>query len=60
MSKKNKQYEILVSFKGSPNGSTVIQYTEGEVVDMVDSLSKVALEEKWAKVYKPKKQDKNK
>lgn len=40
-------YKILKSFKGSPDGFTVIDYTAGEVVEMVASLAVVALAEKW-------------
>lgn len=43
------KYKILKSFKGSPDGIQVIDYTAGEEVELVESLAEVALKEKWAK-----------
>lgn len=43
------KYTILKSFKGSPDGIQVIDYTAGEEVELVESLAEVAIKEKWAK-----------
>lgn len=43
-------YKIIKEFKGSPNGSTVIDYKEGEIVELESGLAKVALEEDWAEL----------
>lgn len=42
-------FEVLKDFKGSPDGHTVIAYTKGEEVELVESLAKVALAEKWVR-----------
>lgn len=40
-------YKVLKDFKGSPDGYTVIEYHEGEVVPLPRSLAEVAIAEKW-------------
>jgi|GEM_PF-1479111 len=47
-------HKILVSFKGSPDGFTVIEYTEGEEVELSDELAEVAEDEGWAEPVKEK------
>lgn len=42
-------YKVLKSFKGSPDGYTVIDYAKDEEVDLVPELADVALKEKWVK-----------
>lgn len=42
-------YKVLKSFKGSPDGYTVIDYSEDTEVDLVPDLAAVALKEKWVK-----------
>lgn len=50
------KYDILKSFKGSPDGRFAVQYNEGDKdVELTDSLAKVALEEKWVKPSKSEK-----
>jgi hypothetical protein len=49
------KYEILKSFRGSPNGSTVIDYICGEIVDLTESLAEVTIEEGWVRVHKKEK-----
>jgi hypothetical protein len=47
------KYDILESFKGSPDGRFTIQYTKGEKeVELTDSLAEVALAEKLVKPSK--------
>lgn len=46
------EYEVIHDFKGSPDGYTIIDYKKGEIVSLVDTLSKVALAEKWVKPSK--------
>ena len=53
------KYNILKDFKGSPDGCFAVQYTAGTTVELTDSLAKVALEEKWAKVSKADKAEAN-
>lgn len=49
----SKKYEILQTFKGSPDGITVIEYSKGtDDVELSDALAEVALAEKWAKLSK--------
>lgn len=43
------KYKILKDFKGSPNGSTVVEYTKGETVELTDSLAAAVVPEGWAK-----------
>jgi len=43
-------YKIIKAFKGSPNGSTVIDYQKGEIVDLESDLAAVALEEGWVEL----------
>jgi len=51
-------YKIIKVFKGSPNGSTVIDYQKGEIVDLESDLAAVALEEGWVElVDKPEDQE---
>lgn len=42
-------YKVIKDFKGSPDGYTVIQYLEGQEVELSLALADVALKEKWAK-----------
>ena len=42
-------YKILKDFKGSPDGMAVIDYSKGQVVNLVPSLAAVTIDEKWAK-----------
>lgn len=52
------KYDIIKSFKGSPDGCLVVQYNEGDKdVEMTDSLAQVALAEKWVKPSKSSKKD---
>ena len=46
------EYKILKDFKGSPNGSLVVQYTKGETVELTDSLSAAVVPEGWAEEIK--------
>lgn len=47
------KYDILKSFKGSPDGCHTLQYNEGDKeVELTDSLAEVALKEKWVKPSK--------
>lgn len=42
------KYKIKESFKGSPDGMEVIEYTKGETdIELTGELEKVAVEEKW-------------
>lgn len=53
---------ILKSFKGSPDGFTVNEYTEGQEIELPASLVEVAETEKWArpkKASKPKAAEKS-
>lgn len=43
------KYKILKTFPGSPDGIRVITYTEGDEVEIPESLAIVALGEKWIK-----------
>ena len=45
-------YKILKDFKGSPNGSIVVQYTKGETVELTDSLAACVVPEGWAEEIK--------
>jgi len=47
-----KKYKILKDFKGSPNGSTVVQYIKGETVELTDSLAEAVIPEGWAEEVK--------
>lgn len=47
-----KKYKILKDFKGSPNGSLVVQYTKGETVELADSLAEAVVPEGWAEEIK--------
>jgi hypothetical protein len=40
-------FKVLKDWKGSPDGFTVIEYKEGEIVDLHPTLVDVALGEKW-------------
>lgn len=42
-------YKILKDFPGSPDGSHVVNYKAGEIVELTPSLAVVAVKEKWAK-----------
>jgi len=46
------EYKILKDFKGSPTGSTVVQYTKGETVELTDSLAAAVVPEGWAEEVK--------
>jgi len=54
------EYKILKDFKGSPNGSLVVQYTKGETVELTDSLAAAVIPEGWAEEVKPKEKVKRK
>lgn len=44
------KYDIIKSFKGSPDGRHAVQYNEGDKdVDLSNSLAEVALAEGWVK-----------
>lgn len=49
------EYEVLQSFKGSPDGYTVIEYEKGKNVDLPDELAAVAIRNKWVKKPEGKK-----
>lgn len=42
-------FKILKDFRGSPDGSTVVDYVAGTVVELTPSLAAVAVKEKWAR-----------
>ncbi len=42
-------YKVIKDFKGSPDGIEVIEYKEGDKVDLVPDLADVAIKEKWVK-----------
>ncbi|MCG7984729.1 MAG: hypothetical protein JAY90_18505 [Candidatus Thiodiazotropha lotti] len=49
MDRKNK-YEVIQSFKGSPDGRFTISYTKGDKdIDLSESLAAVAIAEGWVK-----------
>lgn len=53
---------ILKSFKGSPDGFTVNEYTKGQEIELPASLVEVAETENWArpkKASKPKASEKS-
>lgn len=41
-------HTILKDFRGSPDGSHVVDYQAGTVVELTPSLAAVALKEGWA------------
>ena len=41
-------HTILKDFRGSPDGSTVVDYAAGTVVELTPSLAAVAVAEGWA------------
>lgn len=43
-----KPYKILQSFKGSQDGIRVEDFEEGQIKDLSDSLSDIAITEGWA------------
>lgn len=43
------KYEVLKTFRGSPDGRFVVDYHAGETVELTQSLAKVALTEGWVK-----------
>ena len=64
-------FKVLTDWKGSPDGSSVIEYKSGQIVDLHPSLVDVALQEKWverlsgsaeayAKIVAPRRRKQNK
>jgi hypothetical protein len=43
------KYEVMKTFRGSPDGRFAVDYTAGETVELTDSLAEVALAEGWVK-----------
>ena len=43
------KYEVLKTFKGSPDGRFAVDYHAGETVELTQSLADVALSEGWVK-----------
>lgn len=53
------KFDIIKSFKGSPDGRHAVQYNAGDKdIELTDSLAEVAIAEKWAKPSKPAVDDK--
>ena len=42
-----KRYKVLKDFKGSPDGAHVVEYTEGQEVELTASLAEAVLAEGW-------------
>jgi hypothetical protein len=49
------EYEVLQSFKGSPDGYTINEYEKGKIVDLPDDLATIAIRNKWVKKPEGKK-----
>ncbi len=43
------KYEVLKTFRGSPDGRFAVDYRAGETVELTASLAEVALAEGWVK-----------
>ncbi len=55
-----KKYLVLKTCKMSPDGSTVIIYREGDVVEIPDEIAEIALSERWIEAEVKKAAPKNK
>lgn len=52
--------KILKTMDGSPDGSHVLTYKEGETYDVPEGLAKVFLREKWGKAVMKRGPESNK
>lgn len=43
------KYEVIRTFRGSPDGRFVVDYSQGEAVELTASLAEVAIAEGWVR-----------